>query len=51
MVIWSGGGECYARNWADKLGLKARVIAKASVRVDIAFDDMEVDLGDKNIQV
>ncbi len=39
MIIWSGGGLDYARIWAEKLGLKARVIAKCSESVDIAVDD------------
>jgi len=44
MIIWSGGGLEYARNFASRLGLKARVIQKCSEEVDIAVDDM-MDFG------
>lgn len=39
MIIWSGGGIEYAERWAEKLGLKARIIEKCSEVVDIAVDD------------
>ena len=39
MIIWSGGGVEYAKRWAEKLGLKARIIGKCSESVDIAVDD------------
>lgn len=51
MYIWSGGGVEYAARWTEKLGLEATVVAKGSFKPNIAFDDMEVDLGDTNIQV
>jgi hypothetical protein len=55
MIIWSGGGESYAKMWADKLGLKAdEIIAKTTQRkeeIDIAFDDSEINLAKVNIKV
>ncbi len=51
MIIWSGSGMDWAETWRDKLGLDARVIVKGSEWVDIAFDDCDVKLGDKNIRV
>ncbi len=51
MVVWSGGGVSYAEMWAQKLGLGGRVIAKGSERVDIAFDDCDVELGAVNVKV
>lgn len=51
MIIWSGGGLDYARNWARKLGLDATIINKGSMKVDIAFDDEDVELGEINIKV
>lgn len=55
MIIWSGGGEDYARVWANKLGLTAdEIIAKTTERkdeIDIAFDDSEIDLAKVNIRV
>jgi len=53
MIIWSGSGTDWAKTWADKLGLKpneVRVKQKYN-DIDIAFDDMEVDLGKINIRV
>lgn len=47
IVIWSGGGEDYARTWARKLGFSDAVIAPktkeaaADLNVDIAIDDSE----------
>lgn len=59
MIVWSGGGEDYARMWADKLGLEPdEVHAKGPMKdlkgnplVDICFDDCIVDLARVNIQV
>lgn len=51
MIIWSGSGIDWATTWAEKLGLQARIIAKGSEPVDIAFDDMEVTLGTVNVKV
>lgn len=57
MIIWSGGGEDYARMWAEKLGLKPDVVAFKCVekaeelKPDIAFDDCNVELARVNIKV
>ena len=51
MIIWSGSGLDWAKKWADKLGLKARIIRKGSEEVDIAFDDCDVELGKVNVKV
>lgn len=51
MIIWSGSGLDWASTWAEKLGLKARIIRKGSEQVDIAFDDMKVELGKVNVKV
>ena len=51
MFIWSGGGVDYAERWSQKLGLKATIVEKGSFKPDIAFDDMNVNLGIVNIRV
>lgn len=55
MFVWSGGGVDYARHWAEKLGLKATIVAKGSFQPDIAVDDMahesEFNLGKVSIPV
>lgn len=51
MIIWSGSGCDWAKTWAEKLGLEARIIRKGSEMVDIAFDDCDVELGVVNIKV
>ena len=56
MIIWSGGGKDYAKHWADKLGLKADIIADKLLDVrtydiDIAFDDCDVKLAKVNVKV
>lgn len=51
MVVWSGGGFDYARNWVDRLGLDAQVLQKGSFKPDLAFDDQEINLGVINIRV
>lgn len=51
MIIWSGSGLDWASTWAEKLGLEARIIRKGSEKVDIAFDDCDVELGIINIKV
>lgn len=55
MFIWSGGGVDYATHWANKLGLKAQIVAKGSFKPDIAVDDMahesEFNLGTVSIPV
>lgn len=53
MVIWSGGGERYARQRAEQLGLVADLYCAKDPKVfaHITFDDEEVTLGEVNIQV
>jgi len=51
MFIWSGGGVDYATRWRAKLGLKASVVRKGSLVVDISVDDEEVSLGKVNLRV
>lgn len=62
MIIWSGGGEDYARMWGEKLGLNADAYydkgrsdlamgKQAPHRPDIAFDDCDVDLAKVNVKV
>jgi hypothetical protein len=56
MIIWSGGGEDYARMWAEKLGLTAdgyydKHHAAAFLEVDIAFDDSDITLAKVNVKV
>ena len=55
MIIWSGGGQDYARMWAKHLGLEAdEIIVKTTDRVDeidIAFDDSDVKLAKVNVKV
>lgn len=61
VVIWSGSGKDWATRWAEKLGLvgeNVRIWTKEKVLdsndqplVDIAYDDMEVDLAKVNIRV
>lgn len=54
MIIWSGGGTDYAQMIADRLYLDPDAILpkrKERNAVDIAFDDMDVDLATVNIRV
>lgn len=55
MIIWSGGGDDYAKMWAEKLGLTADlIIAKTTElkdKIDIAFDDSIIDLARVNMKV
>ena len=55
MIIWSGGGKDYAEMWATKLGLQAdEILAKDTCvksKIDIAFDDSDVELGKVNVKV
>lgn len=44
LYIWSGGGVYYAARWAEKLGLtSAKIIAKGSIKVDLAIDDVATE--------
>lgn len=51
MYIWSGGGMDYANRWAQKLGLKATIVEKSSIKVDITFDDLFMTAGEVNVMV
>lgn len=58
MVIWSGSGVDWAKNWAERLGLIAEIRIKQKELgadglpvVDIAYDDCDVDLAKVNIKV
>ena len=54
MIIWSGGGEDYAKTWAEKLGLTADKIIAKDLRVkgiDICFDDSDITIGKINVKV
>jgi hypothetical protein len=53
MIIWSGGGEDYARMWGDKFGLRPDEYRakKADMDIDIAFDDCDVVLAKVNVKV
>ena len=47
VFVWSGGGEDYARHWAEKLGLlpDVRIVGKTkSLGMDVAFDDHATSL-------
>jgi hydroxymethylpyrimidine pyrophosphatase-like HAD family hydrolase len=47
MFIWSGGGVPYATRWMEKLGLQATVVEKGSFKPDITFDDLDLDMRDR----
>lgn len=52
MFIWSGGGTDYAERWAQKLGLKAKIVIKGSFIPDFAVDDIAAaELGTITLQV
>lgn len=54
VFVWSGGGEDYARNWAEKLGLlpEVRILPKSkSYDIDIAFDDQATSLAKVDVIV
>jgi hydroxymethylpyrimidine pyrophosphatase-like HAD family hydrolase len=55
LMIWSGGGQSYARMWRDRLKLPEDIpcFAKTNlIRPDIAFDDgPEFNMADKIIHV
>jgi hypothetical protein len=55
MIIWSGGGQDYAKMWAEKLGLTAdEIVAKTTERkneIDLAFDDNDIELARVNVKV
>lgn len=39
VIVWSGGGEEYAKRYVESNNLPARTTIKCSEDVDIAFDD------------
>ena len=52
MIIWSGSGVDWAKQWAEKFGLTADDFPrKGEYPVDIAFDDCDVSLGTVNVKV
>ena len=55
IIIWSGGGADYAKQWAQKFGLQADEYltkdAKHKDRIDIAFDDSDTELAKVNVKV
>ena len=65
MVVWSGGGEDYARMWGEKLGLSADFYRDKHDRApffldylpgdkaapDLTFDDSDLTLGTVNVKV
>lgn len=52
MIIWSGSGMDWAISWGEKLGLAPfTVMVKGQEKVDICFDDCDVDLAKINIKV
>jgi len=55
MIIWSGGGDDYAKMWAEKLGLEADEYIAKDTRmkdeIDIAFDDCDINLAKVNVRV
>jgi len=52
MIIWSGSGVDWAKTWAEKLGLTANDFPrKGEYKVDLAFDDCDVELGKVNVKV
>lgn len=54
IFIWSGGGEDYARMWAEKLGLlpDVRILPKKKdYDMDIAFDDHATSLAKVDVIV
>lgn len=52
IIVWSGGGMDYAKQWMDKLGLEPDEICRKGEKVvDIAFDDADIALGLANVKV
>lgn len=53
VFFWSAGGVDYATQIIRKLGLDelGTVIEKGSIKVDIAFDDQETNLGIVDVKV
>lgn len=53
VCVWSGGGVDYAVRVGKRLKLPSTVeyVRKGSFRPDIAVDDMDVNLGERNVKV
>lgn len=55
VIVWSGGGVPYAEMWVRRLGIENsvdEVIPKLkNPKVDIAFDDCDVNLATVNVKV
>lgn len=53
MIIWSKRGMDYAHHWAEKLWLQPNEIIekKKNPKIDICFDDCNVDLATINVKV
>lgn len=54
MLVWSGGGEDYARSWGERLGLNADYYLDkhdATLIPDLTFDDSDLSLGRLNVKV
>lgn len=53
IYFWSAGGTDYCQTIVTKLGLDdlGTVIEKGSIKVDIAFDDQETNLGTVDVRV
>ena len=53
MVLWSGSGIDWAQRWGEKFGLQPFTVLRKEKRgdIDIAFDDMAVDLATVNVKV
>jgi hypothetical protein len=54
MVIWSGGGADYAKQWAEKLGLRAESYRDKHEPwdpPDLSFDDSDLTLAKVNVKV
>ncbi len=60
IIVWSGGGDDYARHWCEKLFIEEYVddyrnkihdSEEETIIPDICFDDEEDNLGKVNIQV
>ena len=53
MIVWSGGGQSYARMWGEKLGLEADEYRtkEKDLTIDICFDDCFVELAKLNFRV
>lgn len=59
IILWSGSGMDWAKTWGEKLGLQPFTAMNKQktlddnghIMIDIAFDDMLVDLAKVNVKV